>query len=54
MPCGSVSLPDSRRVERVFGQEGNGRLTAHYRPKGEHAQVNMSCIQAFAAALDAN
>jgi hypothetical protein len=53
LPCEGVALPDSRRVERVFGKEGNGRLTAHCRPKGEHAQVEISCIRAFAAAMDA-
>ena len=47
------TMPDSRRKERVFGAEGSGRLT-HYKPKSEGAKpLGMSCVEAFAALMDA-
>ena len=53
---GDIALRDSRRQERLFGNNGTGRLTTH-RVKAEEecaGPSGMTCVEAYAALLDAD
>ena len=51
---GERVLIDSRRQERVFGENGKGRMTTAGRPKEEKGVGPKTCLEFFASLCDAN